>query len=99
MQLLQEGMFGLREWEDEGFLLQIQEAEDHNYDPAPVRRTRQTPARVWPFPCLHFHLTSLCQTSVIDAMKLVMVQCEIAQYKGTTDDIVHDAAGVTANSA
>ena len=42
-------MFGLREWEEEGFLPQVQEAEDPSYDPAPARKTRQPSARVFPF--------------------------------------------------
>lgn len=56
-------MFGLQEWEDEGFLPQIQEAEDPNYDPAPARKTRQPSARVFPFcSCLLHAVVLLCRS-------------------------------------
>ena len=44
---MQEGMFGLREWEDEGFTPQAQDADDPSYDPVQtVRTARQPSARV-----------------------------------------------------
>lgn len=46
--LEQEGMFGLREWEEEGFTPQAQDAEDPSYDPVAVRKSRQPAARVLP---------------------------------------------------
>ena len=42
----QEGMFGLREWEEEGFMPQPQDMDDPNYGQAPVRKARQPSARV-----------------------------------------------------
>lgn len=39
-------MFGLREWEEEGFTPQAQDAEDPSYDPVAARKTRQPSARV-----------------------------------------------------
>lgn len=45
--MLQEGMFGLREWEDEGFMPPTQDADDPSYDPSgSVRKARQPSARV-----------------------------------------------------
>lgn len=48
-------MFGLREWEEEGFMPQAQDANDPSYDPVPaVKKARQPSARVnpCPSPCL-----------------------------------------------
>ena len=39
-------MFGLREWEEEGFMPQPQDIDDPNYGQAPVRKARQPSARV-----------------------------------------------------
>lgn len=46
--MLQEGMFGLREWEeDEGFIPPTQDANDPSYDPSgSVKKARQPSARV-----------------------------------------------------
>ncbi|KAL3146410.1 hypothetical protein ABBQ32_003092 [Trebouxia sp. C0010 RCD-2024] len=47
----QEGMFGLREWEEEGFVPQAQDVDDPSYDPVPtVKKARQPSARVAPKP-------------------------------------------------
>jgi len=57
--MLQEGMFGLREWEDEGFMPPTQDADDPSYDPSgSVRKARQPSARVYLSAldcCLLFH--------------------------------------------
>ena len=57
--ILQEGMFGLREWEDEGFMPPTQDADDSTYDPSvSVRKARQPSARVYLLAldcCLLFH--------------------------------------------
>ena len=45
--VLQEGMFGLREWEEEGFVPQAQDVDDPSYDPVQtVKKARQPSARV-----------------------------------------------------
>ena len=61
-------MFGLREWEEEGFIPQAQDADDPSYDPVQtVRKARQPSARVTTppppppttlFPCMQ-HLPTL----------------------------------------
>lgn len=43
---VQEGMFGLREWEDEGFTPQAQDVDDPSYDPTVIKKARQPSARV-----------------------------------------------------
>lgn len=47
-------MFGLREWEEEGFVPQAQDVDDPSYDPVPTpKKARQPSARVnsSPSPC------------------------------------------------
>lgn len=55
----QEGMFGLREWEEEGFMPPTQDIDDPSYDPSgSVRKARQPSARVYLLPlncCSRFH--------------------------------------------
>ena len=51
-------MFGLREWEEEGFMPQAQDADDPSYDPAAVKKARQPSARVH-LPASHLFLLLL----------------------------------------
>ncbi len=63
---VQEGMFGLREWEDEGFMPQAQEADDPTYDPTSIKKPRQPSARVCT--CLHNLLASVLPSNQLAAI-------------------------------
>ena len=82
-------MFGLREWEEEGFVPQAQDADDPSYDPVQtVRKARQPSARVTPpsaRPALplplppSLHPASAAKSSSV-LLSVVAVQSTHAQY-------------------
>ncbi len=59
-------MFGLREWEEEGFVPQAQDVDDPSYDPVqPVKKARQPSARVRPLLFPTMENPACCNSSAL----------------------------------